>query len=202
MADTWYPLAALAERINKTSTAHGFWPEDRTQALQAISRIIAILPEHNDDHVEHFGPLDDARLVRQYIEAQDIRNMGEMLMLATSELAEALEEHRDGNPIAEWRCKACGRGTGNIDVRELPNDCGRDCKHHYGPDPEGDYCLINDAMKPEGVLVELLDCIIRCLDTSLGVVRDAGEDPSFIDHVGDVKMDFNDNRPYKHGRAY
>ena len=26
------------------------------------------------------------------------RNFGEMLMLATSELSEALEEHRDGNP--------------------------------------------------------------------------------------------------------
>lgn len=83
------------------------------------------------------------------------RNMGEMLMLATSELAEALEEHRTGKP-AEY---------------------------------EGEHG------KPEGVAVELADCIIRCLDTmqSLGVDVEA---------VIARKIAYNRTRPHKHGKAY
>lgn len=52
-----------------------------------------------------------------------------------------------------------------------------------------------EAGKPEGTAVELADCIIRCLDTlhSLNVN---------IDALVAAKLDFNDSRPYKHGRRY
>lgn len=75
------------------------------------------------------------------------RDLGEMLMLAVSELVEALEAHRNGEPV-RYRvhakdCSLQGRTGG----------CSR--------------CI----PKPEGAAVELADCIIRCLDTihSLGV---------------------------------
>lgn len=54
------------------------------------------------------------------------RNRGEMLMLVSSELAEALEEHRDN---------------------------------------KGTFYFDEVSAKPEGIVVELADAVIRCLDT-------------------------------------
>lgn len=51
------------------------------------------------------------------------------------------------------------------------------CKHNY---------------KPEGVAVELADCIIRILDY-------CGKENIDIESVMQLKMEFNKNRPYKHG---
>ena len=82
------------------------------------------------------------------------RNLGEMLMLAVSELSEALEEHRNGAPA------------------------------HYVL-----------GTKPEGVAVEIADCIIRCLDTMHSLDVD-------IDAIVAEKMAYNATRPRKHGKAY
>jgi hypothetical protein len=63
----------------------------------------------------------------------------------------------------------------------------------YGPD------------KPEGVMVELADVIIRCLDTMyfLSIARPTeGQPPIDIDKVVREKMWFNESRPHKHGRKY
>ena len=49
--------------------------------------------------------------------------------------------------------------------------------------------------KPEGVAVELADCMIRILDTMLSLGVD-------IDSVVARKMVYNASRPYKHGKAY
>lgn len=69
------------------------------------------------------------------------RNMGEMLMLAVSELAEALEEHRDGRPLVWYQhADTCWGLSGNSG--------GCDC-----------------TPKPEGLVIEIADCAIRCLDT-------------------------------------
>lgn len=51
--------------------------------------------------------------------------------------------------------------------------------------------------KPEGIAVELADCLIRILDT----LHDLMPDDS-IDRVVQLKMDYNNSRPYKHGRKY
>ena len=58
-----------------------------------------------------------------------------------------------------------------------------------------EYFAPHNPDKPEGVAVELADCIIRCLDTmySLGVD---------IDAVVARKMAYNASRPYKHARNY
>lgn len=64
----------------------------------------------------------------------------------------------------------------------------------YGPD------------KPEGVLVELSDIIIRCLDTMYNICTEGGDpgtEPAFdIDRIVKAKMTFNESRPHKHGRRY
>lgn len=131
-------LCDLAEHINATARAKGFWDADR--------------------------------------------NMGEMLMLAVSELSEALEEHRNGRPalyVPTHRQGCPGSGEGLPDYRT----------------PAQKYSACDGRCKPEGVAVELADCIIRCLDTmqSLGVD---------IDAVVARKMAYNASRPHKHGKAY
>lgn len=49
--------------------------------------------------------------------------------------------------------------------------------------------------KPEGVAVELVDCVIRILDT----LTAHGVD---IEFVIEQKMRYNEKRPYKHGKRY
>ena len=108
------------------------------------------------------------------------RNMGEMLMLAVSELSEALEEHRAGRP-AVWHQhrQPCAAQSDGLPI----------------PADELGSCSGAPVCKPEGVAVELADCLIRCLDTmhSLGVD---------IDAVVAEKMAYNATRPFKHGKAY
>lgn len=105
------------------------------------------------------------------------RNFGEMLMLATSELAEALEEHRAGRPVV-WYKHA--------------DDCSAAEFQKSGP--AGQTCH-GCMKKPEGAAVEIADCIIRCLDTMASLDVD-------IDDVVAEKIAYNRSRPHKHGKAY
>lgn len=106
------------------------------------------------------------------------RNMGEMLMLATSELAEALEEHRSNKPVH---------------YHEHSMAC--EVYFHDNFDVEGEPPVCTCNPKPEGIAVELADCIIRVLDTmqSLGVD---------VDSIIKEKMAYNAGRPFMHGRQY
>lgn len=186
-------LNNLARAINDISTAHGFWPDDKERAMKALLRLSGLLPEGNED----------LETVARYVEAQSVRNMGEMLMLATSELAEAMEEHRDDKPV--WYHKIEIRPETRVnerinDVMAKINDNGQ--LTAMGADPvheitqeEHDLLVNAGIAKPEGLAVELADCVIRCLDTlqSLGVD---------IDAVVDEKMRYNNAREPKHGKAY
>lgn len=163
-------LNDLAKEINRTSTDHGFWPNDREDALDALLGIDLDLNK---------GGTPDVRfsVIRAYIEAQEVRNMGEMLMLAVSELAEGLEAHRDGDPVV-WEKHV------------------QTCPWYLGPPlARSDETSCTCTPKPEGLAVELADCIIRCLDTLQSLDVD-------IDEVVASKMAYNASRPYKHGRAY
>lgn len=112
------------------------------------------------------------------------RNMGEMLMLATSELAEALEEHRDGKPAHYYTFKTSRPGAWDGLDRDKMASMSADDLGALGIDK-----------KPEGVAVELIDCIIRCLDTLQSLDVD-------IDALVAEKMAYNRSRPHKHGRSY
>lgn len=109
---------------------------------------------------------------------EEERSFGEIIALCHSELSEALEEYRDGSPMIWNRCKI------EEDVQCEPESyyhtvhCCAKCGHK---DP-----------KPEGIAIELADCIIRILD----YCGHAGID---IEEAIINKHEFNKSRPYRHG---
>lgn len=74
---------------------------------------------------------------------------GSLIALMHSELSEALEEYRNGRPMVWYACDVsdacCEPGHYHYNV-----NCCRGCGHR--------------GYKPEGIAVELADCIIRILD--------------------------------------
>lgn len=184
-------LNTLARTIHDTATKSGFWPTDRADALAAFDRVVngKMMEEHDQR---------DFAFIRRYIQAQEARNMGEMLMLATSELAEALEEHRDGHGPVWYKAVLATDSpdmTGWSEQAKVAFD--KLVREDLDALSLRDHkALINvGVLKPEGLAVELADCIIRCLDTmqSLGVD---------IEAVIEEKMGYNSSRPYKHGKKF
>ena len=84
----------------------------------------------------------------------DPRSTAEVIALCHSELSEALEEARNGNPL------------------------------YY-----------EENGKPEGIAVEMIDCVIRIFD----YLAYEGVD---VDDVLSKKMKYNEGRPYKHGKEF
>ena len=81
------------------------------------------------------------------------RTVGEIIALCHSELSEALEEYRAGRPMVWYSC---------TEIQPYhpcdPKD-SFDCQM-YGKEE----CCKYRGKKPEGIAVELADCIIRVLD--------------------------------------
>lgn len=86
------------------------------------------------------------------------QTFGDKMMLAVSELAEALEEYRNGHATDEV---------------------------YYVQDKQG-----ND--KPEGIPIEIADCIIRLFDNCEFYNID-------IVHALNLKMTYNEGREHLHG---
>ena len=111
------------------------------------------------------------------------RTIPEILMLCVSELAEALEEYRDGKPgiYCTSKNKACetemATGTVCINGKEYETPCAN--------------CSLPD-MKPEGWAVEMADCVIRIMDYF-------GHKGLDLESVLQVKNAYNVGRPYRHG---
>lgn len=89
------------------------------------------------------------------------RDMEEMLALAISELAEALEEDREGTPPVYWR---------------------HACDYYPTQDTQTPKCKLCTP-KPEGFVIEVADCLIRCLDTLQHICSDI---PYFVGIVKQV----------------
>lgn len=100
------------------------------------------------------------------------RSFPEVAALIHSEVSEALEEWRDGNPAIYGCCGIPGA------VCEFEGACNKDEK--------------TGTCKPEGVAVELCDAIIRILD----YLAYMGVD---VEAVLMAKHEYNKGREYRHG---
>ena len=105
------------------------------------------------------------------------RPLPEILMLCVSELAEALEAYRIGAPDECITCTADPTGENCIE-----SAC---CFFQQGK-------CVDGKQKPNGIAVEMADCIIRILDY-------AGRMGWDMDGIVAAKHEYNKNRPYRHG---
>ena len=100
---------------------------------------------------------------------EEERKFPEIVALCHSELSEALEEYRDGKPNVYV----------NVSLEYLPVE-------------ERVLPRLLVGQKPEGMAVEMADCIIRILDW-------CGKEKIDIEAILKAKHEYNKQRPYKHG---
>jgi NTP pyrophosphatase (non-canonical NTP hydrolase) len=103
------------------------------------------------------------------------RTFGDIISLCHSELSEALEEFRNGHKPQKIYF-SCSKKSGDCNtIRTQPYMC-EGCENR----------------KPEGIPIELVDCIIRILDY-------CGKEGIDIEEAIRIKHEYNKTRPYKHG---
>lgn len=103
-----------------------------------------------------------------------LEEISNKLMLTVSELAEALEELRDGQLDTYYTLE---HEDGGVKFRM--------------PIPEGEEIRCPPA-KPEGFGIELADAVIRIFDLAEHLGIDMGE-------MLMIKMNYNKSRPFRHG---
>lgn len=118
-------------------------------------------------------------------------SIGQKIALMHAELSEALEQARDGRPGVYYPCNAGGLCT---EDENRPGDHISCRSRVYNPDdPEG-HCMAR-SKKPEGIYVELVDCVIRIFD----YLGDEGAD---VEAILAEKCAYNETRPYRHGKKF
>jgi hypothetical protein len=147
-------LNELARGIHANAVEHGWWGQPVSDPIGGDPRL-TVYPASGSNNG---------------------RNFGEVLALIHSEVSEALESWRDGDPIAEM-----------FMVHKDGTRCSWDgpCRSSKGT---------RDEAKPDGVPSELADIIIRVLDASAAYGID-------IEAAVQAKIDYNRTRPFLHGRA-
>lgn len=108
------------------------------------------------------------------------RQLPEEISLMHSELSEALEEFRDDTPALYFR--------DNVDrtYQSDPDTWDGEPGHYSDGSP----------MKPEGMITELGDCVIRIADTAANPERAGGES---LGKAVTRKHAYNATRPARHG---
>ena len=109
------------------------------------------------------------------------RTFGDILSLCHSELSEALEEYRAHRGMLWYPCLE-GKTVTPCDPKD-----GYDCLYFNNREK----CPFHGA-KPEGMAVEMIDCIIRILDW-------CGKEGVDVDAILTAKHEYNKTRPYRHG---
>lgn len=108
---------------------------------------------------------------------EDERSFGYIIVLCHSELSEALEEFRAGNkPTKTYYTCSLNANDFLEHCVNVPGACDNRC----------------GKGKPEGIPIELADCIIRILDY-------CGKEEIDIDAAIRIKHEYNKTRPYRHG---
>jgi NTP pyrophosphatase (non-canonical NTP hydrolase) len=105
----------------------------------------------------------------------ETKSFGDIIALCHSELSEALEEYRNKMPDEYYVINTI-QESGDV-IPEIRTDIGDD--NYKGE-------------KPEGIAVELADCIIR-------ILYYCGFANIDIERVLQDKYEYNKTRPYKHG---
>ncbi len=116
---------------------------------------------------------------------EEKRSLPEIIALIHSELSEALEEYRSGRPNLWFACIPTDIFNGCRNMAHCENE-----KSNLGC-VKSEFCRYKDK-KPEGIVVELADAIIRILDY-------CGKEGIDIDEAIRIKHEYNKTRPYRHG---
>lgn len=107
------------------------------------------------------------------------RNLLEIAALCHSEISEAVEEYRSGRPLVYHKCSAHESECAGWFMDMESHNCIEDKCCNFG--------------NPEGIAVEMADCLIRILDWF-------GHEGLDVDAIVREKMEYNRTRPYKHGK--
>jgi NTP pyrophosphatase (non-canonical NTP hydrolase) len=108
------------------------------------------------------------------------KSMGDYIALIHSELSEALEDFRNGNPPTKVWYEIKGHGLFFSNTQ-------------YEEQSSGDLTIGDGPRKPCGIPSEMADVIIRVLDF-------CGAHGIDIDKAVTEKMAYNKTRPHKHGK--
>lgn len=160
-------LNQLAEKCFITACSKGWYGE---QARAAVALTEA--PELRIDLCRNFA---------------DKLNLGERLMLIVTEVAEAMEEYRNGHDVTEvyairtgmlppWRSADNSLTAQRKIFDKVPYDAAAEADH----------------LKPEGFPIEIADALIRIFDL-------AGAHGIDLDEAVRIKMAYNATRPVRHG---
>jgi hypothetical protein len=108
-----------------------------------------------------------------------------ILMLCVTELSEAMEAYRDGKPLLYGKAGS-------------ERSADREAIKEYSPTPTAfeladmRFRARDGVIKPEGIAVGMVDCMLRLLDW----FGHAGVD---VERLARLKHDYNGERPYRHG---
>lgn len=167
-------LATIAELLHLNAVSHGFWD---CEACDGHGKIAI-----DDNHTMWKLPFPSAMAVITCpicLGKGRHRNFGESVALITSEYSEALEAAR--NPADDAKCDKCDDHNRRGGL-ECPK-CGGTGENICG----------------SRILEELIDGIIRGMETAHKVAADLGLD---IGEAFNAKHRYNLTRPHKHGKQF